>query len=138
MTYTDSKETVEKFLIKVRNILTDRNFNIKNNFYILKLRKNYSANNKYTNLSTMAELEYEEKDVLNEILSLTIEHYKETWLDNQPGKIHPFYCFIKEISNKQVYIKFKISEEKNKQVFCVSFHFSERNVELSELPYKEN
>ena len=100
-----------------------------------RLRTNYSENNSYTNESTLVELNYGLKDVVNEIISLTVEHYKETIIDNQPGKLQPFYCFIKNINRKQVYIKFKISEVKNKQIFCVSFHFAEYYVRAEELPY---
>jgi hypothetical protein len=134
----DSKEAVESFLLKVHEILKDDSFDIHKNFYLQWLRTSYSENNLYTNESTLVELNYGLKDVVDEIISLTVENYKETFIDNQPGKVRPFYCFVKNINGKQVYIKFKISEVKNKQVFCVSFHFAEFNVKDEELPYKNN
>ena len=115
MKQVDSKEAVESFLLKAHEILKDISFDIHKNFYLQRLRTSYSENNLYTNESTLFELNY----------------------DNQPGKTKPFYCFIKNINGKQVYIKFKISEVKNKQVFCVSFHFAEFNVKDEELPYKK-
>ena len=138
MKQVDSKEAVESFLLKAHNILEDKDFNIKNNFYVKIYRQNYSTNNNYTNESTMLELGYNAQNIVDEILSLTAENYKETFIDNAPGKTKPFYCFIKSINGKQVYIKFKISEEKNKQVFCISFHFAEREVKDEELPYKSS
>ena len=136
MKRVDSKEAVESFLLKAQAILKDKSFDIRRNFYIQRLRTSYSANNLYTNEDTLIELNYGSKDVVAEILSLTVENYKETFIDNQPNKKEPFYCFIKTINGKQVYIKFKISENKNNQVFCISFHFVEYNVKDEELPYK--
>lgn len=138
MKQVDSKAAVESFLLKTHEILEDKSFDIKKNFCFMMLRRKYSDNNCYTNESTMIELNYNLKDIVKEILSLTAENYKETFIDNAPGKTKPFYCFIKSINGKQVYIKFKISEERNKQIFCISFHFAERYVKDEELPYKLN
>ena len=138
MKQVDSKEAVESFLLKAHKILKDVSFDINKNFYLQRLRTSYSENNSYTNESTLVELNYGLQDIVDEITSLTVENYKETFIDNQPGKMKPFYCFIKNINGKQVYIKFKISEVKNKQVFCISFHFAEFNVKDEEMPYKNN
>ena len=137
MKQVDSKEAVESFLLKAQGILKDSSFDIRNNFYLKRFRSSYSGNNSYNNDETLIELNYTLQDVVNEIVSLTAENYKETFIDNQPGKIKPFYCFIKTINGKQVYIKFKLSESKQKQVFCVSFHFAEFNVSDDELPYNK-
>lgn len=137
MKQVDSKEAVESFLLNVRKILNSSSFNINKNFLFIRFRASYSDNNLHTNDSTLIDLEYNTQDVVNEIKSLTTEHYKETFIDNQPGKINPFYCFIKTINNKQVYIKFKIKEKNNKQVLCVSFHFAEHDVSDNKLPYKK-
>lgn len=138
MKRVDGIEVVESFLLKAQQILKDDAFDIRKNFYIMRLRRSYSENNLHTNESTLLELDYEARHVVKEIISLTVENYKETLIDNMPSKKKPFYCFIKKIKGKQVYIKFKISEEKEKQVFCVSFHFVEIDVEDEELPYKKN
>ena len=135
MKQVDSKQTVESFLLKAHNILKDKSFDIRKNFYIQRLRTSYSENNLYTNDSTLIELNYDSHDVINEIISLTVENYKETFIDDKPEMNNPFYCFVKTINGKQVYIKFKISEVKNKQVFCISFHFSEYDVDEKKLPY---
>lgn len=136
MKQIDSEETVNGFLNDARRILTSDSFDIMKNFYFQRLRRQYSANNLYTNESTLLELDYGVQDVVNAIISLTVANYKETIIDNQPDKIKPFYCFIKSIRERQVYIKIKISEVKEKQVFCVSFHFAEFNVSDNELPYR--
>ena len=124
MKQVDSKEAVESFLLKAQSILKDNSFDIQKNFYFKRFRSSYSENNSYNNDETLIKLNYGLQDVVNELISLTVENYKETFIDNQPGKMMPFYCFIKTINGKQVYIKFKISESKQKQLFCVSFHFA--------------
>ncbi len=138
MSYIDSEEAVESFLKNVQKIITDKDFNLNKQFIFKFNRRQYSADNSYTNNETLAELEYQLEDVANELLSLTVEEYKETFLDNKPNKVNPFYCFIKVIKGKQVYIKIKIREENNKNIFCVSFHFAEKRVPDRLLPYKHS
>lgn len=135
MKRVDTKEEVECFLAKAFDILKDKDFNINKNFCFIKKRSCYEVNNQYTNESTMIELDYQTKDVVNELLTLRVENYMETVIDNKPERVIPFYCFIKKINEKQVYIKFKISEVKEKQVLCVSFHFVEYFVSDCKLPY---
>ena len=84
----------------------------------------------------MVELGYGLYDVVNEIKTLTINEYYETVIDNIVGNKNNFYSFIKYIESKQVYIKFKIQEKNDKQIFCVSFHFAEYNVKDIKFPYK--
>lgn len=137
MKQVDSKEAVESFLLKAHEILKDNSFDMKKNFYLQLYRNSYSENSIYTNIDTLIELNFSLQDAVDTIISFTVENYKETIIDNKEGKINPFYCFIKSINNRQVYIKIKISEEKEKQVFCVSFHFSEYYVADDALPYKK-
>ena len=137
MKQVDSKSTVESFLIKVQTVIKSKSFNINKNFYLQMLRSSYSENHIHTNKSTMIELDYRLKDVVNEIALLTVENYKETFIDNKPGNLKPFYCFIKSIKGKQVYIKFKINEKQADNIFCISFHFVEFNVKETDLPYSK-
>ena len=137
MSYIDSEEAVESFLSDVQKIITDKDFNLKKQLTFKFNRYQYSADNSYTTAGTLATLDYGLEDVANELLSLTVEEYKETFQDDKPNKVNPFYCFIKVIKGKQVYIKIKIREENNKNIFCVSFHFSEKRVSDNLLPYKK-
>ena len=130
----DSEEDVEAFLRKTRLILNDNKFNIHRNFY-LKIVRATTGDDR--NKTTMLDLNYTTKDVVEELKKLTVEDYKETVIDNMPGRVQPFFCFVKYIIKNQVYIKFKISEERDCQVFCVSFHFADFYVKDSEFPYKK-
>lgn len=129
----DSKDAVEQFLNKAKEILNDKNFDIKNNFSLKQVRERTGDDR---NRTTMIELGFNVKDVIEEIKKLSVKDYKETVIDNMPGKKNPFYCFVKFIDIDQVYIKFKLSEVKGKQIFCVSFHFVDYPVADHEFPYK--
>ena len=137
MTFIDSEEAVESFLHDVQGIITDKKFDLNKQLIFKMNRMQYSANNSYTNNGTLATLGYGLGDVANELLSLSVQEYKETFQDNKPNKINPFYCFIKTIQGKQVYIKIKIREENKRSIFCVSFHFAEKEVPDNLLPYKK-
>ena len=134
MKVIDSETTVDTFLKHTRAILTDDKFDINRNFYIIPVR--HSSGDE-RNKTTMLDLNYTATDIVTEILSLTVEHYKETVIDNMPNKTNNFYCFVKYIIKNQVYIKFKISDVKDRQVFCVSFHYVDFPVAESEFPYKK-
>ena len=82
MSKLDNESTVESFLNNVHKIITDKNFSIPRNFYLIQDRRNYSPNNKYTNKSTLIDLGYRVEDVVNEIMLLTTAHYKETIIDD--------------------------------------------------------
>jgi hypothetical protein len=128
----DTKETVENFLLAAHTILDNNTFDVRKNFYFIPVRASGDDRNK----ETLLDLNYNTTDVVNEIRQLTVKNYKETIIDNMPGKKAPFFCFVKFIVKDQVYIKFKISEVKDNQVFCVSFHYVDYFVKDSEFPYK--
>ena len=132
--FVDKEEVVEVFLSKCNEILYSDNFNINKDFMLKVDRWHYSG--KHTNRSTMIELGYEIYNVVNEIKSLSTSEYLETIIDNIQGYKNNFYCFIKCIQNRQVYIKIKIAEKNDKQIFCVSFHFAEYDIQDFKFPYK--
>lgn len=132
--FIDKKEDVEIFLSKCFSILCSNDFNMDRNFYLQVDRQHYIGH--YTNRATMVELGYNLEDVVEEIKSLKIEDYLETLIDKKEGTEKNFYCFIKYIQSRQVYIKIKIAEKNDNQIFCVSFHFAEYSVAIEEFPYK--
>ena len=85
--------------------------------------------NKFTKRQALADLNYEDEDVIHELISLKVEHYVESVEDKNPFfNDEPFRVFVKQIKydkNKSVmdvYIKVKIKSIDNKMVVCVSFH----------------
>ena len=101
---------------------------------ILFRKKNESIDDPYITSNTLAALNYDKEDVKNELLKLKIFNYVETLVDIKDISGPRLYVFIKEIGKRDVYIKIKIREFKNKQVFCISFHFA--RFKNSKYPYK--
>lgn len=122
--YCSKKEEVEEFLQMLKEILTNKNFDINRDFDILFRKKNESKEDPYITSNTLAALNYDREDVKNELLKLKIFNYVETLVDIKDVSGPRLYVFIKEIEKRDVYIKVKIREFKNRQVFCISFHFA--------------
>ena len=119
--YCSKKEEVEEFLATLREILTNNSFDIDRDLDILFRKKNENKNDPYITSNTLAELDYDKEDVKNELLKLELYNYVETLIDIKDVLGPRLYVFIKD---KYVYIKIKIREFKNRQVFCISFHFA--------------
>lgn len=62
----------------------------------------------------MNTLNFNLNDVINSLLSLKVEHYLETVLDDKPNEVLPFYAFIKMIEHRDVYIKLKVRHNAKK------------------------
>lgn len=122
--YCSKKEEVEEFLQMLKEILTNKNFDINRDFDILFRKKNESKEDLYITSNTLAALNYDREDVKDELLNLKISNYVETLVDIKDVSGPRLYVFIKEIEKRDVYIKVKIREFKNRQVFCISFHFA--------------
>ena len=122
--YCSKKEEVEEFLQMLKEILTNKNFDINRDFDILFRKKNESKEDPYITSNTLVALNYDREDVKNELLKLKIFNYVETLVDIKDVSGPRLYVFIKEIEKRDVYIKVKIREFKNRQVFCISFHFA--------------
>ena len=83
----------------------------------------------------MSTLEYDDEDVMREIMDLRESNYYESVFDRESKQSDTLHVFIKEIINKQVYIKIKIKEiGDNDIVLCISFHFAEHHI--GKLPYE--
>jgi len=72
----------------------------------------------------MLALDYDKKDVCDQLKSLELAEYFETIIDDRDSTLPPFYAFAKSIDSRDVYIKTKIRDKQNCKVFCVSFHFA--------------
>ena len=98
-------------------------------------KKHESAIDPYTTANTLLELEFDKNDITNQLLSLDITEYMETFIDDKDNALPPFFAFAKLIKNRDVYVKAKIRDRENCKVFCVSFHFA-RFPFRENLPYK--
>lgn len=102
---------------------------------------------KNTNRYTMAQLFLDENEVevlKRELTYLTVEEYIETVRDLRFPKRSEMRVFGKEYSGEDVYIKIRVElvsiEHANGDSFILvmSFHFSERNFEESDFPYRKS
>ena len=131
--FIDSEETIERFLVETKSLIESDSFDINRNFIMKEVRNSDNPLHP-KNQDTMLALSYDVSDVLEEIKTLTVEHYYQTLPDHMPGK-SPFYLFFKVIQGHQVYIKYKIKHIRDKFIFCLSFHFPEHEINLTDLPY---
>ena len=116
------KSIIKEFISEVSAIINDTNFSIENSFY---LNYKFAKDPKYSNMTAMAELEFDIMDIINLISELTIQDYSHTLIDNDErydGEM--LHIFGKTINEKLLYIKLKIRKNK-KIVVCISFHFAE-------------
>ena len=104
-------------------------------FTFVQNRTEEKNNPKFTNTYCLTALEYDEEDVMREIMSLQVSNYYESVFDRESKQPDTLHVFVKEIINKQVYIKIKIKEiGDNDIVLCISFHFAEHHI--GKLPYE--
>ena len=74
------------------------------------------------NDQTLLDLNYDESDIIRDIIGLKIEEYVYTTEDKVKPHEAPYRVFHKKIQNKEIYIKIKIKKLKKTFVFCMSFH----------------
>ncbi len=122
------QETEDEILFLMQAI---KEMNDPNGFYIVSRK----GKDDYSFKSTLRELEYDFKDIINELKSLKVSEYLKTVKDFDRPDTEPLRIFIKTINHKQVYIKIKVRGEPAKMVICISFHFARRE-ELG-MPYRE-
>ena len=121
--FIESIEKVEEYLEELRIILCSDNFDLEHDFDILFGTTENSTG--YKNVKTIEDLRYKKSDIRNVLLSLTVNDYSETLSDVNNPDSPPLYVFGKTINAKDVYIKVKIRNRANRQVFCLSFHFAQ-------------
>lgn len=103
-------------------------------FMFIPTRKDEKENPKFTNSYCLNALGYDTEDVMREIMTLQVSNYYESLFDRKSKKPDLLHVFIKEIMNKQVYIKIKMKDiGDDDMVLCISFHFTEHHI--GKLPY---
>lgn len=126
------RNEVKSLLEQIKAILTNEG---SEGFMFIQNRKEEKENPKFTNAYCLSTLEYDDEDVMREIMDLRESNYYESVFDRESKQSDTLHVFIKEIINKQVYIKIKIKEiGDNDIVLCISFHFAEHHI--GKLPYE--
>lgn len=130
-----SEQEVNGFLKELKELLIDPGFDVSRDLDILLNKKSESPIDPYTTANTLLALDFDRTDIKNQLLSLEISEYMETFIDDKDNTLPPFFTFAKSIKNRDVYVKVKIRDRLNCKVFCVSFHFA-RFPFPENLPYK--
>lgn len=118
------EEEVSQFVLQLRNILTSSRFNVKTDLDILMKKKSESPLDPFTTFNTLLALGFDSSDICYQLLSLGVDDYLETIIDDKDSILPPFQVFVKEINRREVYIKIKIRDASMNKIFCVSFHFA--------------
>lgn len=90
--------------------------------------------NRNKNIETLAALDIpgtKRKDIIK---TLTVEDYSEGPIKDVINLLGDMWVFGKDIKNQEVYIKISLGQP-NKDVICISFHFSEYPMSY---PYKKH
>lgn len=126
--WQESIEDVRFFLKKVHTFLASDTFQLD----IQRRRWNESPSDSNSTNNTLHNLNYNTKDIINEILSLTEENYKETLKDKKRQDNNHYRVFVKVIGGREIYIKFKICNVN--RIHLMSFHYA--NWDTGERPYQ--
>ncbi|MGF6947861.1 hypothetical protein QF028_000354 [Neobacillus sp. B4I6] len=124
-------DEVEMLIKKARDILNSDNYDLD----IQRNRKGEDPLDPFSTKNTLLALKYDSDDVANEIMSLQLQDYCKTTIDTKRPESPEFWVFEKTIQNRSVYIKFKIRNEENKKIYCMSFHFPQWAI--TKKPYAE-
>lgn len=130
--FISSQNEVDNFLQDLRKILKIDGYRLD----ILLRKRREDSLDPYTTENTLLDLDYNTKDVRNELMSLTVREYIENVNDNIHDQKPPFWIFSKKIQNRNVYIKVKIRSIQKKSIFCVSFHYA--RYPLKDRPYVQD
>lgn len=87
----------------------------------------YQVDDRDKNIRTLSKLGIVWRDALDEVLELTKDNYYEGPLvDYQNENSDMYWVFKKVVSEKPIYIKFKIIYEQDGTLYLKSFHIDER------------
>jgi hypothetical protein len=132
--FTSPKEEVIKFLLELKKVISNRDFDVNKDLDVILKKKNENSLDPYTTQNTLLKLDFDKNDIADTLKKLSVEEYIETGKDRKDISSPEFYIFGKEVQGNLIYIKIKIRDKINHKVFCVSFHFA--RYPISNFPYK--
>ena len=118
-----TERDVLQFLKRLNAIINAEDFNLDDNFILIK---NSKEPIEFSTPYTLIDLEYDVDDVVRELSSLRVSDFSEARLDADDPNPPILMIFGKKINNREIYIKIKNRESEDlHQVICVSFHYSQ-------------
>ena len=119
------RSAVKSFLSELHAVIDAEDFDINNQLVFIKAGK---TEEEYSAPYTIMDLEFDNEDVITTFKELAIQEYSETLVDKDNDDPPLLYVFGKQINQRQVYIKLKIREGRQKAIICVSFHYSKHEM----------
>ena len=117
-----NRSDIENFLNNIKGILEDDSFDIDNDFFLIKSKK---EDEKHSTPYTMVDLDFDVYDVVDTIRKLNVEDFSEIKMDEDDPNPPLLYVFGTTINGKTNYIKIKCRiNEETQMVICVSFHYA--------------
>ena len=126
--FTSPKEEVIKFLLELKKVMSNRDFNVNKDLDVILKKKNENSLDPYTTQNKLLKLDFDKNDIADTLKKLSVEEYIETGKDRKDISSPEFYIFGKEVQGNL------IRDKINHKVFCVSFHFA--RYPISNFPYK--
>lgn len=127
-----TRNDVDKFLRKIKEILLSKQFNIDTDFALIKSKK---IDEEFSTPYTLLDLDYDVYDVMEHLISLNVSDFSEVKLDEDDSNPPLLYVFGREVNGREIYIKVKYREfDDANQVICVSFHYSKWRMDY---PFKK-
>lgn len=128
-----TQNDIRQFIIDLKAILTDTNFDIDRNF-TFNIKKKISSKEKFSTSYTMIDLEFDTEDVVECLKRIDISMYSHSVCDLHHTKPPYLHVFGIDVNSKIIYAKIKIKSDRENHVICVSFHYPEYELEF---PYRD-
>jgi len=126
--YIESIEDAGYFLKQLHLFLASENCQLD----IQRKRKDEDPLDPNSTINTILDLNYNEADIKEEILALTLRDYIKTVKDIKRAGSPDYRIFSKQINNRDIYIKLKINSLN--RIHLMSFHYAIHDLE--DKPYK--
>ena len=115
------KKQVVEFLLELHRIVDSKDFDLNKHFFLSRKPKEEMC---FSTKFAMADLDYDNSDVIERLRELTVADYSQTLFDRDDDNPPLLFVFGKSINGREVYIKLKIRGEETKRILCVSFHYA--------------
>lgn len=116
-----SEENVQNFIIELKKILSHPNFNIGEDLDLLLKKKSEYPTEPYTTVNTLLALDFDKHDVFNQLMSLEISEYMETFIDDLDNSLQNFMLLEKRLKAKMFILKLRFEIDRSVKYFVYLF-----------------
>lgn len=93
--FTSSKEEVIKFLLELKKVISNRDFDVNKDLDVILKKKNENSLDPYTTQNTLLKLDFDKNDIADTLKKLSVEEYIETGKDRKDISSPEFYILEK-------------------------------------------